>query len=60
VVGKVWVQYFIRTVESGLPTLSTPLNYSLSCPSLLAVSRENEVLFRLRSAKEGGGGLPEI
>jgi hypothetical protein len=26
--GKVLVQYFIRTVQSGLPTLSTPLNYS--------------------------------
>jgi len=56
VVGKVLVQYFIRTVESGLPTLSTPLNYSPACPSLLAVNRESEVLFRLRSAKEGWGG----
>jgi hypothetical protein len=52
VVGKVSVQYFIRTVESGLPTLSTPLNYSPACPSLLAVNRESEVISRLRSAKE--------
>jgi hypothetical protein len=57
VVGKVLAQYFIRTVESGLPTLSTPLNYSPACPSLLAVNRGSEVLFRLRSAKEGGGYL---
>lgn len=56
-VGKVLVQYFIRTVESGLPTLSTPLNYSPTCPSLLAVNRESEVLFRLRSAKGVGGGV---
>lgn len=63
--GKVLVQYFIRTAESGLPTLSTPLNYSAGCPSLLAVNRErereSEGLFRLRSVKEGGGGrVPEI
>ena len=65
--GKVLVQYFIRTAESGLPTLSTPLNYSAGCPSLLAVNRErerereSEGLFRLRSVKEGGRGrVPEI
>jgi hypothetical protein len=39
VVSKVLDQYFIRTVESGLPTLSRPLNYSPACPSLLSVNR---------------------
>ena len=54
VVGKVLVQYFIRTVESGLPTLSRPLNYSSACPSLLSVNRKSVDHFRVRSAPHGG------